>query len=1134
VSSITKEVVVNGAPTGQISGTTSICSGSSATLSVALTGQGPWLLNYTDASSPVSVSSSPYTLSVTPTTTSTFLITSLSDTKCAAAAVDMTGSAVVTVNSNATPAVTISSNDADNSICDNTSVTFSISASSNAGASPSYQWLKNGVSIGSATSNSYTTNGLADNDVISLQMISNSTSCLTTNTVVSNLIQTDVHPGAPATPLAISGDTTQCTSLSSQVYSIASVLNASTYTWSVPTGWTINSGNGTTSIVATIGSSSGTSNVSVTAGNGCGNSTEQLLPVSVSSSSSNPITLTSVSGTDGQSKCINTAITNITYSSSGGTGASFSGLPTGVSGAYSGGTITISGTPTVAGSYTYTITLTGGGCDYTKTGTITVTAANTVSLSSSSGTNAQTKCINTAITNITYSTTGATGATVADLPSGVSGSWSGNVVTISGTPTVSGLYTYTVTLTGGCSTVTATGTITVTAANAITLSSASGTNSQTKCINSAITNITYTTTGATGATFSGLPSGVSGSWSSNTATISGTPTNAGTYTYTITLAGGCSSVTTTGTVTVSSLPSPATISSTNGPICAGYNAQFSLSGPAGAVVTYNINSGTNTTVSLGNGNGNGTITINDISSAQLLQLVSVQDPSTTCSTSLSATSTISLRSEDEWTSKGNAGSGGSDVYHAAVNWCKNAVPGNGATIVIPINSDGRYPRLNGQSGQVANIQINDGATLDLDGNSFVITGSITGNGKFKGKAGSTLQFTGTGNVGTLNLDQTSNATKTIGSLIMNRTSSGSLTLGSNAIISSLTLTAGNIEIGNNDVIVASSSSHSSSSHIKSTGTGKIKSSINNGSSLTFPIGNAAYNPITITNNTGAADSFSVNLVDEVYASYDASGVGTTALTGPRVKRTWNIGKTNANGGTGITLTFNWNAGETSGSITTPALYHYESGAWVKQTGTSNSPTSTSFTYTGYTGTFSPFAIGDANINLPLTWLSFTAAKLQTGVQLNWSTASEVNTKDFVVEYSNNTQHWTPLGTVQASNNSTTVQNYSYYHANPLKNNTYNYYRILQRDIDGKFSYSKILSIIFNEPGADVSVYPNPVSDVLTVYMSESKLVRLINTAGAIVWQSYLPAGRNQIPVSQYSKGVYVLTAVGQSYRVIIQ
>ena len=35
-----------------------------------------------------------------------------------------------------------------------------------------------------------------------------------------------------------------------------------------------------------------------------------------------------------------------------------------------------------------------------------------------------------------------------------------------------------------------------------------GTNNQTRCINTAITNITYSTTGATGATFSGLPTGV--------------------------------------------------------------------------------------------------------------------------------------------------------------------------------------------------------------------------------------------------------------------------------------------------------------------------------------------------------------------------------------------------------------------------------------------------------------------------------------------------------------------------------------------------------------------------------------------------------------------------------------------------
>ncbi len=138
-------------------------------------------------------------------------------------------------------------------------------------------------------------------------------------------------------------------------------------------------------------------------------------------------------------------------------------------------TIQAAGTATV----TFTATTAGGGSanavfvpatenfTVTTSPTITVLGNNTVTLSSAAGTNNQTVPVNTAITPITYATTGATGATFSGLPTGVSGSWAANVATISGTPSVTFTFPYVVTLTGGCGgPVTANGTIRTTSPTA--------------------------------------------------------------------------------------------------------------------------------------------------------------------------------------------------------------------------------------------------------------------------------------------------------------------------------------------------------------------------------------------------------------------------------------------------------------------------------------------------------------------------------------------------------------------------------------------------------------------------------------------------------------------------------------------
>ena len=68
------------------------------------------------------------------------------------------------------------------------------------------------------------------------------------------------------------------------------------------------------------------------------------------------------------------------------------------------------------------------------------------------------------------------------------------------------------------------------------------------CLNSPITDIVYSTTGATGATFSGLPSGVSGTYNAGQITISGSPSETGTFNYTVNLTGGCGNVSASGQI----------------------------------------------------------------------------------------------------------------------------------------------------------------------------------------------------------------------------------------------------------------------------------------------------------------------------------------------------------------------------------------------------------------------------------------------------------------------------------------------------------------------------------------------------------------------------------------------------------
>ena len=178
-----------------------------------------------------------------------------------------------------------------------------------------------------------------------------------------------------------------------------------------------------------------------------------------------------------------------------------------------------------------------------------------------------------------------------------------------------------------------------------------------------------------------------------TNTIYAKPSASTTYTASATI-GSCTK-TATSVITVNPLPT-ASISGNNGPICSGANATFTLTGTSDAVVTYNINGGSNTTATLTGGTA--TVTITGATSNQTLNLVSINNPSTSCNQSLSGSSTVTVNPLPTASISGNNG--------------PTVCSGNNITF-----------NLTGTSGAVVTYNLNGGSntTATLTGGSATVT-----------------------------------------------------------------------------------------------------------------------------------------------------------------------------------------------------------------------------------------------------------------------------------------------------------------------------------------------------------------------------------------------------------------------------
>jgi hypothetical protein len=142
---------------------------------------------------------------------------------------------------------------------------------------------------------------------------------------------------------------------------------------------------------------------------------------------------------------------------------------------------------------------------------------------------------------------------------------------------------------------------------------------------------------------------------------------------------------------------------------------------------------------------------------------------------------------------------------------------------------------------------------------------------------------------------------------------------------------------------------------------------------------------------------------------------------------------------------------------------------------------------------------------PVTLSTFAAARSGNNVNIKWSTATEVNSKEFIIQKKVGS-NWVDYATVAASNR-TNGSSYTYTDVNNTAKGITEY-RLKMVDFGGAYKLSDIRPIKGLSGAAEFTLYPNPSNGTAYVALSESfekSTVQLLDNAGRLLKTETLQA-----------------------------
>jgi Secretion system C-terminal sorting domain len=168
--------------------------------------------------------------------------------------------------------------------------------------------------------------------------------------------------------------------------------------------------------------------------------------------------------------------------------------------------------------------------------------------------------------------------------------------------------------------------------------------------------------------------------------------------------------------------------------------------------------------------------------------------------------------------------------------------------------------------------------------------------------------------------------------------------------------------------------------------------------------------------------------------------------------------------------------------------------------------------------------------LPVDLISFDGHNTKYGNELEWQTASEVNSNYFVIEHSNDGKTFLEIGRSQAKGNSNVLSLYSFVHIDIDLG--INYYRLMQVDFDGRCDYSKIISIESDKKN-ETATFPNPTNGLLQ-FNSPIEQIDVYDNVGTLIFRNK-SVGKS-MDISFLPDGIYYLKSNNSisSQKIILQ